>query len=175
MGKYHALQSKLVELSIIPEMELEEAPLLNTLTKAFELNQGLMPLLISDLSEDIWAAGWLIECEYELWARVLQFREFGHCSPWGLASSKILEDKIAILDTAAEISKSWGIWGEEGAEKIDMKKWESIFLMDAPWGLRDITRPICGDLGEMVHSEHGWPKVQKCELFAKHIEDHKYQ
>jgi len=174
MGKYQALQSKLVELSIIPESELEEETLLNTLTEAFELNQGLMPLLISDLSEDIWAAGWLIECEYELWARVLQFREFGHCSPWGLASSKILEDKIAILDTAAEISKSWGIWGEEGAERIEMKKWESIFLMDAPWGLRDITQPICGELGEMVQSEHGWPKIQKCELFAKHKEEHKY-
>ena len=174
MSKYQKLYSNLVGLSILPESSRGDVDLLSALTEVFEVNKGLMPLLISELSEDIWAAGWLIDCEYELWARVLQYREFGNCSPWGLASSEILESKIEILDTAAEISKSWGIWGEDGAERIELKKWESIFLREAPLELRDLTQPICGDLGEMVQSEHGWPRIQRCELFAKHQEAHQY-
>ena len=174
MSKYQRLYSNLVELSILPEPAGEEVELFPALTEAFEVNEGLMPLLISELSEDIWAAGWLVDCEYELWVRVIQYREFGNCSPWGLASSAILESKIEILDTAAEISQSWGVWGEEGAERIELQKWEDVFLKKAPLGLRVLTQPICGDFGEMLLSEHGWPRIQRCELIAKHQEAHQY-
>ena len=174
MSKYQRLYSYLVELSILQESAKDEVELLPALAEAFEVNEGLMPLLISELSEDIWAAGWLVDCEYELWVRVLQFREFGNCSPWGLASSEILESKIEILATAAEISQSWGVWGEDGAERIELKNWENIFLKKAPLDLRVLTQPICGDLGEMVQSENGWPRIQRCELFAKHQAAHQY-
>jgi hypothetical protein len=169
--KYQALYNKISEL-----YQLENTPTQDPLPKISVLaqnNQDIMPLLISDLSEQIWCAGWLVDCEFELWNRVQQYKKYGCSSPWGLASSEAIQKDIEILSTASDLTQKWALWKEEGPESIDLTSWEKIFQTSASNELKNITQPICGELGKLIEDKN-WPRIQSCHLPAAHSQTHNF-
>ena len=174
--KYLALYNKLYELSLVSEPTYQNdlpGKLTTFIQENQDLNQNLMPIIISNLSEHIWCAGWLIDCEYELWNRVQQYKMYGKASPWGLASSEALQKDIEILSIASDLTQKWALWNEEGPESIDLNSWKVVFEKNAPKELLNITQPICGELGKLIE-DNKWPRIQSCHLPASHRQSHNF-
>jgi len=67
----------------------------------------LLARLMSDLSEDYFCAGWLIGCEYALWADLTGTEVCGERG-WGLS-----EEEKEELRVAHELARGWIIWSDE--------------------------------------------------------------
>jgi hypothetical protein len=138
---------------------------------------ALLPLMISDMSEDLWCASWLVDCEYDLWARVEQYRRTGACDPWGLGSSDAVTSAIALLSEASAATGTWAVDTKDGARTVSVDTWLAEYWPKAPRGAltRAEQAPVCGEFGKMVLRENGrWPVLERCALTAGHAGEHQY-
>ena len=131
---------------------------------------SLLPTLMSELSEEYWCAGWLIGCEYELWARVVQYRRTGNCSPWGLGRSAEFTGAIAALSELSESTGSWAVWGESAPEVVPIDTWKSGMWANAPEHCVVLAQspPSCGEPGPVESSARGWPILTSFHLDIGH-------
>ncbi len=80
----------------------------------------LLARLMSDLSEDYWCAGWLVGCEYALWADLTGHPVAGH-EPWGISQSE--REELQVLHGLA---RGWIVWSEEerGEVYLSTAEWQ---------------------------------------------------
>lgn len=157
-----------------------EAQLLNRLEA--ETTQPIQPSslpcrLISDLSEELWCAGWLTNCEFELWARIQQYRRTGHCSAWGFSTGEDIDKEIALLDEAVRTTGSWARWADKACEPVLVENWLAMHWPEAPQYCRDLAEsyPDCGEFGPLVKAkEGGWPHLVACRLPRGHEGEHEF-
>lgn len=73
--------------------------------------------LISYLSEDCWCAGWLIDCEHQLWDAATRSGDF----EWGLGvvPRRYLDTLLGL----AEASRQWVEWTDDGARPVPLNEW----------------------------------------------------
>ena len=89
---------------------------------------GALADAISAASEEFYCAGWLIDCEYALWARVLQYRATGMADGWGLGSDRSLTATVRKLDALADAAGGWVAWFEDGGERfVPWPEWERLW------------------------------------------------
>jgi len=71
---------------------------------------GALARAMSDYSEEMWCAGWLIDLEYILWARVL-------------------EGEQADIKALADAAGGWIVWDDpdEGETFVPMAEWLEIY------------------------------------------------
>ncbi len=67
---------------------------------------------MSDISEDHFCAGWLIGCEYALWAD-LTGQEVAGERAWGISEEQ--KEELRFLHEAAG---GWVMWSESSGEKV---------------------------------------------------------
>jgi hypothetical protein len=72
----------------------------------------LLARLMSDISEDHFCAGWLIGCEYALWAD-LTGQEVAGERAWGISEEQ--KEELRFLHEAAG---GWVMWSESSGEKV---------------------------------------------------------
>ena len=82
--------------------------------------------LMSDLSEELWCAGWLLDCEHLFWRWIVT----GFDTP-GLAEIKALSDEVG--GWAQWKTQTNGIPSESGPVFVSMSEWEEIH---AAWKIK---------------------------------------
>jgi len=81
----------------------------------------LLARLMSDLSEDYFCAGWLIGCEYALWADLTGSKVHGEAA-WGIS----VEEKEE-LRVAHELAGGWIMWPQDTPDRtyLTTEEWLS--------------------------------------------------
>lgn len=145
-----------------------------------DVRDGGVAVLMSELSEDVFCAGWLIGLEFELWARVEQFRLFAACSGWGFADAAVMNDRVRELVNEVDVSGVWACW--DGAASrvvvVPVEDWEVLFWASASPEDRELagSAPTCGARGDAVPDGESPFRVwfPPCVLPAGHDGDHVY-
>lgn len=128
--------------------------------------------LISEASEEYWCAGWLSNCEYELWARAEQCRRTGKCSPWGLATWQSTTETVRDIIEVSDAAGVWAMWNpDEGPVEVPLDEWKA-----GPWAKADLyfvqlahSEPECGALGPTVpYEEIKFVYFSRCRKNAGH-------
>lgn len=71
------------------------------------LEEAGLARLMSDVSEDCYAAGWMSDCEYDIWRLVTEGGAWGMCSADDLP-------QLAIIRVHAERIDRWIRWNKDG-------------------------------------------------------------
>lgn len=80
--------------------------------------------LMSDLSEECWAAGWLSRTEYDIWALIHGERE-----SWGMATAATLQEELAAIVAVAQACGSWIVWDKPvGTRAIPLERWVERYV-----------------------------------------------
>lgn len=86
--------------------------------KVYELSDA-----ISDISEDFWCAGWLIDVEYDLFAMICgdRDRDYGF--------GKVSHAELDHLDELSHQIGGWIYWSDadDGETFIPMNEWETMY------------------------------------------------
>lgn len=87
-----------------------------------------LAIVMSEISERNWCAGWDHGLEYRLWA-AMQFN-----NPWhprddvpAYARNVITHEEIVMLRTLSDLAGGWVIYGANGEELIALAAWERQF------------------------------------------------
>lgn len=128
--------------------------------------------MVSDASEDFWCAGWLTSAEYELWARVQQYRRTGKCTPWGLASWEATVEVVRELSDLSAASGEWVKWDPDaGPVTLPVDQWiMGDWVKADPYFVElAVAEPECGALGPMVpYKDLTFPYFSRCHEPAGH-------
>lgn len=78
--------------------------------------------LISNASEDCWCAGWLTDCEHQLWDAATRSGEF----EWGLGvvPRRYLDTLLGL----AEASRHWVVWRDGGVKSLPLSEWIELHI-----------------------------------------------
>jgi len=76
---------------------------------------GLLARFMSDLSEDYWAAGWLVGLEFELWSAVRE--DATRIGPANAARLRYLSSKCG----------GWIVWDETGLRYVPLDEWRERY------------------------------------------------
>lgn len=83
--------------------------------------QTALARLMSDISEELYCASWLIDIEYDLWAMIK-----GHDRAYGLGT--VPESMIHALAELSRLIGGWIIWRNDHEEYIPMSEWEELYI-----------------------------------------------
>jgi hypothetical protein len=83
----------------------------------------MLVVLMSDISEDCWCAGWLMGCEYSLWS----IKENAEDRTWGMAW--VSDDDCAKLRELSAQCGGWWIWDREAGGNVflTLEEWEPLY------------------------------------------------
>ena len=85
----------------------------NALSREARIAAGLLARVMSDISEDVWCAGWLTEVEYILWDAIARERP-----DW------CVREEIEQLKFLSERCGGWIVWDKErGRRFVRMEDW----------------------------------------------------
>lgn len=77
--------------------------------------------LMSDLSEECWCAGWLVDTEYAVWDLM-----HGDLTSWGQGPFGTVEDAVAPIRAVAELAGLWIVWRDgPGQVAVDLDGWRA--------------------------------------------------
>ena len=81
----------------------------------------LLARLMSDLSEEYRCAGWLIDCEYALWAE-LTGEQLLNERGWGISEEE--KEELRLLQ---ELAGGWVIWSDESGGRmfLPIEEWRA--------------------------------------------------
>ncbi len=114
---------KLVKLARNKGIKIIEAILINQVPSALSFysekeREQLIVNTISELSQDIYAAGWLHRIEYQLWEWSKQ-----NVPEW--INFRVIEDDLIDLRGMAEKLNLWAVWDEKKEEiAISLDEWK---------------------------------------------------
>jgi hypothetical protein len=79
----------------------------------------LLYRVMTGISEDCWCAGWLVDCEYALWAN-LTGKDVVGVKAWRISVHEVEE-----LRLAHEVAGGWIVWSDErrGLIFLTTEKW----------------------------------------------------
>jgi hypothetical protein len=83
--------------------------------------QEALYMLMSDISEECYCAGWLIDNEFRLWSAVADpadDRQYG--------MGEIEPEQIAKLKELSELVGGWIVW-KDGAQFVPMQEWLAMY------------------------------------------------
>jgi hypothetical protein len=86
-----------------------------------ELVREALLQLMSDISEDCWCAGWLLDLEFFLWEAITTGKsDFG----WGLS-----EPELARLKHLHQMAGGWWIWAEDEKTNrfVPTEEWLALY------------------------------------------------
>ena len=78
----------------------------------------LMDGAMSEISEDRYAAGWMIDTERAIWAAL-----HGD-DPWGVADSH--RDELAAIEALSVLAGVWVVWTGEGTTAVTRSSWAAF-------------------------------------------------
>ena len=80
--------------------------------------------LMSDLSESCWCAGWLTECEVEIWELLAGRRQKG----WGMEDRAGIHDDLVQIAAMAVLAGAWIVWGPNDPDPspVDLQAWMAV-------------------------------------------------
>ena len=83
-----------------------------------KITAGLLRMLMSEISEERWCAGWLVGLEYILWEAVTGKRK-DVCSAEAIEQLKYLSEK----------SGGWIVWDEQALDEkfVPMAEWFRLY------------------------------------------------
>lgn len=76
---------------------------------------GLLARFMSNLSEDYWAAGWLVDREFELWTAVRE------------EASRVGQANAARLRYLSSKSGGWIVWADTGRRYVPIDEWRARY------------------------------------------------
>jgi hypothetical protein len=76
---------------------------------------GLLARFMSDLSEDYWAAGWLVDLEFELWSAVQE------------ESSRVRQANAARLRYLSSKCGGWIVWTDGELRYVPLEEWRARY------------------------------------------------
>lgn len=79
---------------------------------------------MSDISEDVYAAGWMAHCEWDLWAALTAWRR-GERAVWARVD---ITDRMPRLDELSRTAGGWVWWPDhcDDAEFVPMERWLNL-------------------------------------------------
>jgi len=80
----------------------------------------LLYRVMSGISEDCWCAGWLVDCEYALWAN-LTGKDVAGVRAWNIPEHDVEE-----LRLAHNVANGWIVWSEEKRDLIFLSTEERL-------------------------------------------------
>lgn len=83
-----------------------------------------IPRIISDISEDFYCAGWLIDAEFEVW-RLMQ--EGG---TWGMGAASAIPEDLGALRSIAESTGYWVRWdgnADPSTVPVPLDTWREMY------------------------------------------------
>jgi len=84
--------------------------------------QRVLAKIMSEISEDAYCAGWLVDLEYKLWQVLVDGRgEFGFAA--------VSEEEIEELRVLSELCGGWIVWDKDrgGRRFVPLDQWLAIF------------------------------------------------
>ena len=115
----------LIRLSKNKGIKIIQAILINRIPNALKFytekeQKDLIVEVISELSEDIYAAGWYDKIEYDLWNWIKN-----DCTIPKYINHRVIENDLKELKLLSENLNLWGIWESGDSPKsIDLQNWK---------------------------------------------------
>jgi len=120
----------IVKLSKNKGVEMIKAIIINRFPNAIkyyreEEKQNLVVKLISEISEDIYCAGWYDGIEFDLWSWINNEETISK----NLNHRIVKEDLIELNNLSSQI-RHWAMWSDEEKEiPVKLSEWKKIFKM----------------------------------------------
>jgi hypothetical protein len=102
-----------------PEPEVELAEVEAAAARLQPLEHALYTCM-SQLSEEVYAAGWLVDCEYDLW------RLAHHGGTWGFSCACGLALDLSALRELAGHTGTWIVWRKEPVA-VPLEEWLPLY------------------------------------------------
>jgi hypothetical protein len=77
---------------------------------------------MSELSEDYYCAGWLIDLEYSLWHAI-------EAGTGDFNGFRLTEEEVKNLKTLSATCAGWIVWNDESAQEtfVPLAEWEKLY------------------------------------------------
>jgi len=94
-----------------------------------------LQIAMGDYSQNYYAAGWMLDIEFELWDGVIKLRSGMHLSSWERHS------EFLTLSVLSEVTGGWWYWGNSRIKFLPMEQWLAIYEKRRQKLLGEINQP----------------------------------